>query len=229
MPKSPKWNEQKCPACQEPISVQATKCPHCQTVYSEEQIADFKTTQKLTSIGCGVLALAGFFALALCSSSGDDNAESSGVAEIAAQEIASEADLAAARQEAEGYVDEVTLPAGVPAPPVSAICTTELCETVRVQMSKSDWPNAWRGDYEAQRNVAFCYSDGCQGAFRTSKIDSCAWSSIVVALNVNEAQDGDIANLDLACSELSEAGRLTAARKAEEIELQIGKIAKGGT
>lgn len=56
-----------CPACKEPVANSATKCPHCRTEFSPEQLAEMKGGRKASLIGCGVLALGFVIAVATCS------------------------------------------------------------------------------------------------------------------------------------------------------------------
>lgn len=59
MPKKAKWNEIPCPACKEPISPSATKCPYCQTEFPPEQVAArVKNHRQGIGVGCLVLLLA---------------------------------------------------------------------------------------------------------------------------------------------------------------------------
>jgi hypothetical protein len=43
---------------------------------------------------------------------------------------------------------------------------------------RSEYPRALRGDYGAQRNVAYCLITGRDGAVRTDRITGCAWRAI---------------------------------------------------
>ena len=74
MPKNPKSNEFPCSRCKEPVSIDASKCPHCQTVYYEAEIKVRKerhaSNQKW---GLGCLTLVVLLALGMCMSGGKDN------------------------------------------------------------------------------------------------------------------------------------------------------------
>lgn len=76
MPKRPKLNESPCPECKEPVSVEASRCPHCQAVYSSGVVfARQKANadgQKWT-IGC--VSVVGILLLAMCSTGGEDDSK----------------------------------------------------------------------------------------------------------------------------------------------------------
>ena len=76
----------------------------------------------------------------------------------------SEADLEVAQREAREVFEIVPLPEGVPAAPVSGWCSDTVCAVNQVQFAEADWPAAWLGDYDSQRNVAYCLISSCDGA-----------------------------------------------------------------
>lgn len=58
MPKKAKWNELPCLTCKEPCSVDAAKCPHCQTVFTPGEIESRKQQQsQSTKLGFGCLGV----------------------------------------------------------------------------------------------------------------------------------------------------------------------------
>lgn len=81
MPKKPNWDEVPCDACREPIAPAATRCPHCQTEFTPERVAQRKSEhQKTIYTGLGILfglVLILIF-IAQCTSSSDDSALSNG-------------------------------------------------------------------------------------------------------------------------------------------------------
>lgn len=81
----------------------------------------------------------------------------------------------------------------------------------------ADWPKAWEGDYQAQRNVAFCLSDGCNGAIRVDAIQGCAWRLVILNAGHEEVDQTDTANADLYCGRLTPTERSAATTKAEQI------------
>lgn len=73
VPKKPKWNELPCPECKEPVASDAARCPHCQAVYSAEQIEARKNLHKSSqkwSFGC--LAIVGILVVGTCATMGDE-------------------------------------------------------------------------------------------------------------------------------------------------------------
>lgn len=133
----------------------------------------------------------------------------------------SSSDIAAAKAEAEAQWPAQPLPDGVPEAPVTGACLTGECAVKQVQFANKDWPLAWRGDYAAQRNVAFCLQDSCQGAVMQNKLDACAWRAIITATQIDEIHEGDTTNLELACGGLSETEKMAAVAKSEAIEARI--------
>lgn len=82
MPKKPKLNELPCPACKEPCAADATRCPHCRTDFTPDQVEarkrEMHSQNKATSIGCGILAVVVIVGLAMCSGGNDKLPSSSG-------------------------------------------------------------------------------------------------------------------------------------------------------
>ena len=130
-------------------------------------------------------------------------------------------DLAGARLKAEAMYPVHPLPKGAPAAPTTGGCVTELCEVDRASFGRKDWPKAWQGDYQAQRNVAYCRSTGCGGAVETNAAEACAWRSIILAAHVGTANDTDAANLRMDCGKLDDAGVAVAINNAQSIYPRI--------
>lgn len=72
MAKKADQNKLPCPECKEPVAFDATRCPHCQAVYSPEVIEQRKKIHesgvKAGLIGCGAIVLLGVLALGFCGS-----------------------------------------------------------------------------------------------------------------------------------------------------------------
>lgn len=113
------------------------------------------------------------------------------------------------------------LPKGAPAAPVSGLCMQESCEVNRIQFSRRDWPKAWQGDYQGQRNAAFCRSTGCDGAVETNKAEACAWRSIILVAHVGATDDTDTRNLKMDCGDLDKAEAAVATGTANQIYEKI--------
>jgi hypothetical protein len=55
-------------------------------------------------------------------------------------------------------------------------------------------PLAYQGDYQSQRNVAYCLTFGCE-AFRPALVLGCAWRVVIQASGSVEVDDSDTLNL----------------------------------
>lgn len=63
----------------------------------------------------------------------------------------------------------------------------ELCAAT-VESFRDDYVNARKGDYPAQRNVAFCLYDGCDGAVIVDRTEACAWRMVIQGTDVRKEQ-----------------------------------------
>lgn len=125
------------------------------------------------------------------------------------------------KSEAEAAFPLVALPAGAPPAPVTGACFNRMCEANKIQFSRQDWPKAWLGDYQGQRNAAFCRSTGCDGAVETNKVEACAWRSVILAAHVGKTNDTDTQNLKTDCGALDEAESVVASGTAKQISAKI--------
>lgn len=83
---------------------------------------------------------------------------------------------------------------------------------------------AMAGTYQNQRNVAWCYSDGCDGVEPIDDVKACAWRMVVVAAKHPKADASDADNLELDCRRnLTADEQRTARLKADEIFRKIYK------
>ena len=76
------------------------------------------------------------------------------------------------------------------------------------------FPKAMRGDYQGQRNIAFCLSTGCDGAVRPRPLTACAWRLVIVSTGSKHVDQGDTANLKNDCGKLDETDRRAAAAQS---------------
>lgn len=88
-----------------------------------------------------------------------------------------------------------------------------LCETVR-ESFKSDYRAAQAGDYSAQRNIAFCLINGCDGAVTKDPVESCAWRMIIQG-TPDTKEPTERESYRNACSGLVNADRKQALARAE--------------
>lgn len=79
-----------------------------------------------------------------------------------------------------------------------------------------DWAKAYRGDYQAQRNVAYCLSRSCTGVQRNI-VQGCAWRAVILNAAHAKAVDGDVSNLEVECGALSQPARVAADAQAARI------------
>jgi hypothetical protein len=73
--------------------------------------------------------------------------------------------------------------------------------------------NAWRGDYQGQRNVAYCFLTSCN---RVSVIDikmACAWRIVILSSGSLRVDSTDESNHRLECGMAERAGQLEAAKR----------------
>jgi hypothetical protein len=87
-----------------------------------------------------------------------------------------------------------------------------------------DWPKANSGDYQAQRNVAYCLKNTCDGAIKRDLVSGCAWRIIIKAAD-NAKFDGDIQNFRYDCGALNETDLRKALMLATELYKKIYKQA----
>jgi hypothetical protein len=121
-------------------------------------------------------------------------------------------------------VPEIQQTEGIPTAPISGFCADETssCVSDRADFANNQWPKAYSGDYQAQRNVAFCLSDGCYGAVQVNKLAACAWRRVILASGHDGVEDGDVRNMKLDCGTLDpltqEVSSVRAKKLIEEIE-----------
>jgi hypothetical protein len=106
----------------------------------------------------------------------------------------------------------------VPTVPLAVICPSSAADEVECQVNQlgmlKDWPQAWAGSYQAQRNVAFMLSNSSLG-IQAEETQGCVWR-IVLTLSGHSEYNGtlDQANYDLECGRLSEVNWAAAKQAA---------------
>jgi hypothetical protein len=229
----------ECSKCKKQIDLEASVCPYCQSAFDDEVMTARRSSHKdkLKSAGCGCLilfTLSGLLGMCIGPKAPDENVEqnesvvvkkgSGGVEQSASQSVKSSVgDTNTARLEAEKSFPKEALPQNAPAAPVSIVCAEEFCEVKRVEFANRDWPRAWRGDYQGQRNAAYCRSTGCDGAVLLDKIEGCAWRFIINMDNAAKADQSDSANFKNECGRLDAVDLDLAARKADTYHALIAK------
>jgi hypothetical protein len=94
--------------------------------------------------------------------------------------------------------------------------------TYERQVLSDQWPKALQGDYQAQRNIAFCQADGCYDAMQVDKVRACAWRMVILASGDPSVEQGDLDNYASACRmDLSTDEQQAARSTAEHLFILI--------
>jgi hypothetical protein len=172
-------------------------------------------------------ALAAFCALALAGCGAEPTKKANADGDVLAKVSPAEQANAAAEIDADEAARDARIPAKYPRAPVTGLCPPgrdeQLCQTTRAQFEQKDWPRAWGGDYQGQRNVAYCSYTGCDGAVQVNKVLACAWRQVIQV-----SGDPDVGQLDLdqqktECGALDDAGRAAARAQAQQIFTAVYK------
>ena len=109
--------------------------------------------------------------------------------------------------------------------PSLAFCSSssEACETTQAETIASA-KFAYRGDYQAQRNLAYCLNYGCNGAIVIDKTLSCAWRIVIVAAATAEVDVTDTGNLQNCMKDLTSVEHAASVSRAAKLyKLVYGK------
>lgn len=79
------------------------------------------------------------------------------------------------------------------------------------------WPKALAGNLQALRNFAFCFADGCYGAFRINPVRACALRIVVAAIGERPIPDEDRGNFERDCGPLGEEDQQAAKETARDM------------
>ena len=96
----------------------------------------------------------------------------------------------------------------------------QFCEASRAQFAQ-EMPQALRGDYQSQRNVAFCFSTGCDGAVRVNAALGCAWRVVIQASGSSKVDATDAMAFRNACGALDDLELATASEQAQALFKKI--------
>lgn len=105
------------------------------------------------------------------------------------------------------------------------------CQTDQCRYSRQTWADeyagATSGQYQGQRNVAFCLSTGCEGALKVNKILGCAWRFVIVESGHLSADASDAMNLKHYCGpeNVDQVERATAEAQARTLLKMISNPA----
>lgn len=99
--------------------------------------------------------------------------------------------------------------------PSFAICQSQAADCVVNQAEIiASAKFAYKGDYQAQRNIAFCLFTGCQGAVIVDKALSCAWRTVILAAASSEVDATDTSNLQACKNDLTPTENAAAISRA---------------
>ncbi len=90
------------------------------------------------------------------------------------------------------------------------------CEYART-VFPAEYERAFQGDYQGQRNVAFCLSSTCDGAIQHKPTLGCAWRIVILASGSPKIDSSDRASYDYECGKLDRTDRATARAQASAI------------
>lgn len=103
---------------------------------------------------------------------------------------------------------------------IMAISGLLLCAGVMAQSQDKLQAGAMRGDYQAQRNLAYSYAAPMKGE-TGDKIKACAWYLVILQSGSSKINAGDTSNADTYCTRLSKMEQLAANSQATELVKQI--------
>jgi hypothetical protein len=112
----------------------------------------------------------------------------------------------------------------VPLPSLAALLPRLRLQPTAAQKAwwAEELARAMRGDYQSQRNVAWCRYDGCDGVEPIDDVASCAWRLVIAAAKDPKSDDSDVENIDTYCRRaLSPADQATARTEAAELFRRI--------
>lgn len=100
--------------------------------------------------------------------------------------------------------------------PILTFCHEDNCVLMQAEIL-NDVKLAYGGDYQGQRNLAFCLWAGCKKAMIANKQLSCAWRMLILASGSPRLDQGDISNFETCLEKLSTVQK--AAMKAQTTAL----------
>jgi hypothetical protein len=102
--------------------------------------------------------------------------------------------------------------------PSLAICQSQSTQCVSNQAEIiASAKYAYKGDYQAQRNIAFCLFTGCQGAVIIDKALACAWRTVILAAATSEVDATDTSNLQACKNNLTPTENAAAISRADKL------------
>ena len=98
----------------------------------------------------------------------------------------------------------------------------EWCKHALVQFRKW-YPKALRGDYQAQRNVAFYLWEGGDGAVVKNRVASCTWRMIILSSGSTKIDDSDTGWVETCKEKLSSAEWLAVSGQLQNLLPRVGR------
>jgi hypothetical protein len=80
-----------------------------------------------------------------------------------------------------------------------------------------DMKKAYEGDYQGQRNLAYCLTTGCDGALQPNTILGFAWRIVIVLSGSPKVESGDVQHYDDGAKNLNVAGLQAGCAQAEKL------------
>lgn len=81
---------------------------------------------------------------------------------------------------------------------------------------------AYRGDYQAQRNLAYGYSSASYAGQDKNPILACAWRIVLIKSGNEKVDETDVGNHKVYCDRLDQVSRQAAEAQAVSLRKKIG-------
>jgi hypothetical protein len=89
---------------------------------------------------------------------------------------------------------------------------------------RAEEAKAMTGDYQSQRNIAWCHVDGCYGVEPIDDVKACAWRLVIAAAKHPRSDASDVDNVRIDCDQaLGPEDRAQATEKARDLFQKIYK------
>lgn len=119
---------------------------------------------------------------------------------------------------------EGRLNAFYPVPGLAEELPQRVLDPTRDQVAayRAEEARAMQGDYQSQRNIAWCFVDGCYGVEPIDDVRACAWRLVIAAAKNPKSDASDPENVRIDCDQaLTAEDRASAAKKAEALFRKI--------
>lgn len=91
----------------------------------------------------------------------------------------------------------------LPAPTLAEDLPQRVVNPSREQVAayRAEEAKAMTGDYQSQRNIAWCYVDGCTGVEPIDDVKACAWRMVIFAAKSPRSDASDADNIRIDCDQ----------------------------